>query len=85
MRMKTIIKILIYPILSLSGIPIFIGSIPAKIALNPKMPKEPLCPSRSDTWNERQYVRNETNRLENKSGQRTTHRGIAEKPHEKAR
>ena len=52
--------------------------IPARLAHTPKMPKEPSRPSRSDTRIERQYVKNETNRLENNNGQRTT-RGIANK------
>jgi hypothetical protein len=46
--------------------------IPARLALNPKMPKEPSSPSRSNTRTERQCVKNETNRLENNNGQRTT-------------
>ncbi len=46
--------------------------IPAKLALNPKMPKEPSIPSRSDTRIERQCIKNETNRLENNNEQRTT-------------
>ena len=46
--------------------------IHTRLALNPKMPKEPSNPSRSDTRIERQYVKNETNRLENNNGQRTT-------------
>ena len=49
--------------------------IPARLALSPKMPKEPSSPSRSNTRTERQCVKNETNRLENNNGQRTT-RGI---------
>ena len=49
--------------------------IPARLALNPKMPKEPSSPSRSDTRIERQCIKNETNRLEINNGQRTT-RGI---------
>jgi len=49
--------------------------IPAGLALNPKMPKEPSSPSRSNARTERQCVKNETNRLENNNGQRTT-RGI---------
>ncbi len=47
----------------------------ARLALSPKMPKEPESPSRSNTRTERQCVKNETNRLENNNGQRTT-RGI---------
>jgi hypothetical protein len=47
--------------------------IPARLALNPKMPKEPSSPSRSNARTERQCVKNETNRLENNNGQRTTH------------
>ncbi len=46
--------------------------IPARLALNPKMPKEPSSPSRSNTRTERQYVKNETDRLRNNNGQRTT-------------
>lgn len=63
-----------------SGFPSLSGTfgIPARLAHNPKMPKEPSSPSRSDTRIERQYVKNETNRLENNNGQRTT-RGIANK------
>ncbi len=49
--------------------------IPARLTLNPKMPKEPSSPSRSDTRIERQCIKNETNRLEINNGQRTT-RGI---------
>ena len=45
------------------------------LALNPKMPKEPSSPSRSDTRIESQCIKNETNRLDNNNGQRTT-RGI---------
>jgi hypothetical protein len=41
-------------------------SIPARLALNPKKPKEPSSPSRSDTRIERQ-LHNEKNQ-----GQRTT-------------
>jgi len=47
--------------------------IPARLALNPKMPKEPSSPSLSSAQTERQCVKNETNRLENNNGQRTTH------------
>ncbi len=39
--------------------------IPARLALNPKMPKEPSSPSRSDTRIERQCIKNETNRQRN--------------------
>ena len=46
--------------------------IPAKLALNTKMQKEPSSPSRSDTRIGRQCIKNETNRLENNNGQRTT-------------
>jgi len=46
--------------------------IPARLALNPKMPKEPSSPSHSDTRIERQCIKNETNRLENNNGQCTT-------------
>ena len=49
--------------------------IHTRLALNPKMPKEPSSPSRSDTRIERQCIKNETNRLEINNGQRTT-RGI---------
>jgi hypothetical protein len=37
--------------------------IPARLALNPKMPKEPSSPSRSNARIERQSIKNETNRL----------------------
>jgi len=47
--------------------------IPARLARNPKMPKEPSSPSRSYTRTERQCVKNETDRLRNNNGQRTTH------------
>jgi hypothetical protein len=46
--------------------------IPARLALNPKMPKEPSSPSRSDTRTERQCINYETNRQRNNKGQRTT-------------
>ena len=46
--------------------------IPARLALNPKMPKEPSSPSRSDTRIERQRINNEANRQINNKGQRTT-------------
>lgn len=46
--------------------------IPARLTLNPKMPKEPASPSRSDTRTERQYINYETNRQRNNKGQRTT-------------
>jgi hypothetical protein len=46
--------------------------IPASLALNPKMPKEPSSPSRSNTRTERQCVKIEIYRLENNNGQRTT-------------
>jgi len=49
--------------------------IPTRLALNPKMPKEPSSPSRSNARTERHCVNNETNRLENNNSQRTT-RGI---------
>ena len=39
--------------------------IPTRLALNPKMPKEPSSPSRSDTRIERQCVKIETNRQRN--------------------
>jgi len=45
--------------------------IPARLALNPKMPKEPSSPSRSDTRIERQCINNEVNRQRNNKGQRT--------------
>lgn len=54
-------------ILSLSGT----FGILARLALNPKMPKEPSSPSRSDTRTERQCINNETNRQGNNKGQRT--------------
>jgi len=58
-------------------IPLLSGTfgIPAKLALNPKMPKEPSSPFHSNAQFERQYIKNEINRLENNNGQRTT-RGI---------
>jgi hypothetical protein len=46
--------------------------IPARLTLNPKMPKEPSSPSRSNARKERQCVKNETDRLRNNNGQRTT-------------
>src|SRR5690554_5542500 len=46
--------------------------MPTRLALNPKMPKEPSSPSRSDTRIERQCVKHDINRLENNNGQRTT-------------
>lgn len=49
--------------------------IPTRLTLNPKMPKEPSSPSRSDTLIERQCIKNESIRLKNNNGQRTT-RGI---------
>ena len=58
-----------YIIPSLSGT----FGIPTWLALNPKMPKEPSSPSHSSTRIERQCIKNETNRLENNNGQRTTH------------
>lgn len=57
-----------HTILTLSGT----FGIPARLALNPKMPKEPSSPSRSDTRTERQCIKNEINRLRNNNGQRTT-------------
>lgn len=55
-------------------IPSFSGTfgIPAKLALNPKMPKEPSSPSRTDTQIERECIYNEINRQRNNNGQRTT-------------
>jgi hypothetical protein len=57
-----------------TGFPSLSGTfgIPARLAHNPKMQKEPSSPSRTDTRIEIQYVKNETNRLENNIGQRTT-------------
>jgi len=49
--------------------------ISTRLVLNPKMPKEPSSPSRSDTRTERQCINYETNRQRNNKGQRTT-RGI---------
>jgi hypothetical protein len=49
--------------------------IPTMLTLNPKMPKEPSSPSRSDTRIERQCIKNETNRLEINNSQPLT-RGI---------
>jgi len=46
--------------------------IPARLAINPKMPKDPSCPSRTDTRIERQCINNEANRQRNNKGQRTT-------------
>lgn len=46
--------------------------IPARLTLNPKMPNKPSSPSRSNARIERQYIKNETNRLEKNNGQRTT-------------
>lgn len=66
--MKTMTRIPTRTFPSLSGT---LG-IPARLALNPKMPKESSSPSRSDTRIERQYVKHETNRFENNKGQRTT-------------
>ena len=60
------------PILTIPALSGTFG-IPAGLALNPKMPKEPSSPSRSDTRIERQCLKHETNRLENNNGQRTTH------------
>ncbi|MDP2238253.1 MAG: hypothetical protein Q8J88_17635 [Bacteroidales bacterium] len=44
---------------------------PTRFALNPKMPKEPSSPSRSNTQTETQCVKNETDRSRNNKGQRT--------------
>jgi len=43
------------------------------LALNPKMPKEPSSPSRSNSQTEKHCSEIETNRLGNNNGQRTTH------------
>ena len=60
-----------------AGFPSLSGTfgILTRLALNPKMPKEPSSPSRSYTRIERHCIKNETNRLRNNNGQRTT-RGI---------
>ena len=61
------------------GFPSLSGTfgIPTRLALNPKMlKKEPSSPSRSYTQFERHCIKNETNRLRNNNGQRTT-RGVA--------
>jgi len=42
------------------------------LALNFKMPKEPSSPSRSNTRIVSQSIQNETKRLKNNNGQRTT-------------
>jgi hypothetical protein len=60
-------KNLTHTIPSLSGT----FGIPARLALNPKMPKEPSNPSRSNARTEKHCVKNETNRLRNNNGQRT--------------
>jgi len=49
--------------------------IHTRLALNPKMPKEPSSPSLANARTERHYIEIETDRLINNSGQRTT-RGI---------
>ena len=49
------------PILTIPALSGTFG-IPAGLALNPKMPKEPSSPSRSDTRIERQCLKHETNR-----------------------
>jgi len=61
-------------LLSAPVIPSLSGTfvIRTRLALNPKMPKEPSSPSRSNARIERQCIQNETNRLKNKIGQRTT-------------
>ena len=46
--------------------------IHTRLALNPKMPKEPSSPSRSNARTKRQYAKIETDRLRNNNGQRTT-------------
>jgi len=46
--------------------------IRTKLALYPKMSKEPSSPSRSNARIERQYIKYEINRLENNNGKRTT-------------
>lgn len=60
---------------SMHTIPSLSGTfgIPTGLTLNPKMPKEPSSPSRSNARIERQCITNETNRLENNNGQRTTY------------
>lgn len=52
---------------SLSGIPIFIGSIHTRLVLNPKMPKEPSSPSRSNAQkiNIAAKIRNDNNEMIN--------------------
>ena len=62
-------------ILQTHTVPSLLGTfgIPAGLSLNPKMPKEPSSPSRYNARFERQCIKNETNRLENNNGQRTTH------------
>jgi len=47
--------------------------IPTGLALNPKMPKEPSSPSLSNARTEKNCDKNETNRLRNNNGQRTTY------------
>ena len=46
--------------------------IPTGLTLNPKMPKEPSSPSHANARPEKHCVKNETNRLRNNNGQRTT-------------
>jgi len=46
--------------------------IPTRLALNPKMPKEPSSPSLSNAQTDRQYIHNEIYRQRNNKGQRTT-------------
>ena len=46
--------------------------IPARLALNPKMPKEPSSPSRSNARKKRQCLKKETNKIRYNNGQRTT-------------
>jgi len=49
--------------------------IHTRLALNPKMPKEPSSPSHSNARTEKHCAKNETDILRNNKGQRTT-RGI---------
>ena len=46
--------------------------IPARLALNPKIPKEPSSPSRSNARTEKHCAKIETDILRNNKGQRTT-------------
>ncbi len=45
--------------------------IPARLALNPKIPKEPSSPSRSNVRTEKHSDKIETNILRNNNGQHT--------------